>query len=884
VPSSGVEAPDHDVRAVLAITPFRRLWLALGLSSFGDWLGLLATTSLAAALATGTSAKLLAVSGVFILRLAPAVVFGPLAGVVADRLNRRWTLVYGDVVRFVLFCTIPIVGTLWWLFVATILIEVVGLFWMPAKEATVPNLVPRRRLEAANQLSLVVTYGSAPVAAVAFLGVTLLNGILDDVIAPLRGDPTYLALYLNALTYLVSGLVIWRLDFPKPTRTHTREQSIWRIALDGWRYVGQTPLVRGLVLGMLGAFAAGGFVIGLARAFVLDLGAGSPGYGTLFAAVFLGLALGMWVGPRLLAEFSRRRLFGLSIATAGVWLVLLSLVPNIVLAVFFTVGLGFCAGLAWVTGYTLLGLEVGDEVRGRTFAFLLSMVRVVLVCVLAVGPAVAALLSSTLNLPHTLHINDQVSLTYTGVMATFLLAGVMALVIGVMTLRAMDDGTGPSLRAELLEALRVRRLDIASPRQAALPGRFVAFEGGDGSGKSTQVRLLGAWLRSQGYETVLTHEPGATETGVRLREVLLGGADLVPRAEALLFAADRAHHVETVVRPALHSGAIVVTDRYIDSSIAYQGAGREMATSEIAQLSRWATQGLVPDLTVVLDVDPALGRQRRGDEQDRLESEPDDFHARVRDRFLELARRAPSRYLLVDGNADPEDIASQVRERLVSLLPESPVAREARLEREAQQRAAAEQQAQAEAQERADAQRRAAQQREQQERERAGRAARDAAELEARERAEREAQQRSQESAAEHSQTAHPDGVWGVERGETAPVPAAAVVPPADRTIVLPAVGAPAPVPTSEQPVPTSEQPGESAAGQDVAATAGDQQTAAEAAAPAGSDDDTSAQSASEGTASRDEQRDRGDETMRLPVVKPTLDDEIFGEPSERRS
>ena len=213
---SALEPPDHDVRAVLAITPFRRLWLALGLSSFGDWLGLLATTSLAAALATGTSAKLLAVSGVFILRLAPAVVFGPLAGVVADRLNRRWTLVYGDVLRFILFCTIPLVGTLWWLFVATILIEIVGLFWMPAKEATVPNLVPRRRLEAANQLSLVVTYGSAPVAALAFLGVTLLNGILDEVIPPLRGDPTYLALYLNAVTYLVSALVIWRLDLPKP--------------------------------------------------------------------------------------------------------------------------------------------------------------------------------------------------------------------------------------------------------------------------------------------------------------------------------------------------------------------------------------------------------------------------------------------------------------------------------------------------------------------------------------------------------------------------------------------------------------------------------------------------------------------------------------------
>ncbi|HET8615813.1 MAG TPA: dTMP kinase [Actinomycetales bacterium] len=856
VPSSPPEAPDHDVRAVLAITPFRRLWLALGLSSFGDWLGLLATTSLASALATGTSAKLLAVSGVFILRLAPAVVFGPLAGVVADRLNRRWTLVYGDVLRFALFCTIPMVGTLWWLFVATILIEVVGLFWMPAKEATVPNLVPRKRLEAANQLSLVVTYGSAPVAAVAFLGVTLLNGVLDNVIPPLAGDPTYLALYLNAATYLVSALVIWRLDFPKPTTHLAREQSIWRTALEGWRYVGHTPLVRGLVLGMLGAFAAGGFVIGLARAFVYDLGAGSPGYGTLFAAVFLGLALGMWVGPRLLSEFSRRRLFGLSIAVAGVWLVLLSLVPNIVLAVFFTVGLGFCAGLAWVTGYTLLGLEVGDEVRGRTFAFLLSMVRVVLVSVLAIGPAVAALLSATLGLPHTLHLNDEVSLTYTGVMATFLLAGLMALTIGVVSLRAMDDGTGPSLRAELLEALRVRQLDVASPRQASMPGRFVAFEGGDGSGKSTQVRLLGAWLRAQGYETVVTHEPGATETGERLREVLLGGADLVPRAEALLFAADRAHHVETVVRPALLSGAVVVTDRYVDSSIAYQGAGRALASSEVAKLSRWATQGLVPDLTVVLDVDPGLGRQRRGDEPDRLESEPHDFHVRVRDRFRELAQRAPSRYLLVDGSSDPDEIAGQVRARLVALLPESPVAREARLAREAQQRADAEARARQEAADRLVAERREHEAAAERQRELAGRAAREAAELEARERAERDraearrvqdeqaAAERAARAQAEAERTAQAvrerasDEVGRLEANGRAL--SEAVDRRSEETAELPVVERTAALPASRPEA--GEQPG--------------------------------------GDASARDRRDH--ETQQLPAVKPALDDEIFGASNDR--
>jgi dTMP kinase len=752
------EAPDHDVRAVLAITPFRRLWLALGLSSLGDWLGLLATTALAGTLPTTPAAKLLAVSGIFILRLAPAVLFGPLAGVVADRLPRRWTLVYGDVLRFLLFASIPLVGTLWWLYVATVLVEVVGLFWMPAKDATVPNLVPRRRLEAANQLSLVVTYGSAPVAALIFAGLTLLSGVVDAAV-PHFENPTYLALYANAVTFLVSGLVIWRLHFPQGGSPSAPQESVWHTAVEGWRFIGRTPLVRGLVLGMLGAFAAGGFVIGLAQSFVTDLGAGSPGYGTLFAAVFVGMAAGMWLGPRLLADFSRRRLFGLSIAAAGLWLVLLSLVPNIVLAVFFTMGLGACAGTAWVTGYTLLGLEVGDEVRGRTFAFVQSMVRVVLVSVLALGPVVAALFSKALTLPHTVHINEHVALTYTGVMATFLLAGLLAVGIGVVSYRQMDDRPGTSLRSDLLEVVRQRRLHSAPPRRPAYGGRFLAFEGGDGAGKSTQVNLLGRWLAAQGYDPVLTREPGATPTGARLREVLLDGGELTPRAEALLFAADRAHHVDTVVRPALERGAMVVTDRYADSSVAYQGSGRDLGVAEVAELSRWATQGLAPDLTVLLDVDPAVGRARRGNEHDRLEAEPDDFHAKVRARFLDLARRAPSRYLVVDAGLPPEQIHQLVVERLANVLPESPVARaerEAREAREAEERRRreAEEKARREEEERL-ARERAAEEARRAEEERVRREAEERARREAEAKARREQQERlARERAAEQARRA----------------------------------------------------------------------------------------------------------------------------------
>lgn len=693
-------APSHDVGAVLRITAFRRLWLALGLSSFGDWLGLLATTALAKSLAeklggdTYATANI-AVSLVFLLRLAPAMLLGPLAGAFADRLNRRVTMVVGDVLRGLLFITIPLVNTLTWLYVATVLIECVALFWMPAKEATVPNLVPRHRLEAANQISLATTYGSAPIAALVFAGLALLNGILDNFLAHLATNPVELALYFNAATFLVSAATIARLAIPKrdsAAAEAVRSVSVWRAILDGWVFLGTTPLVRGLVLGMLGAFAAAGCVVGLAATYVTDLGAGQPGFGVLFAAVFTGLAGGMWFGPRLLAGFSRRRMFGAALVGAGAFLAALAVFPNMVMAVLFAAGLGACGGIAWVTGYTLLGLEVDDEVRGRTFGFLTSSARIVLVLVLAVAPALAGLIGR-----HRVEFTDSFRLSYNGAAFVFLIAAVIAAVMGVTAYRQMDDRPGTSLLADLREAWAARKDHPTATANRLHPGVFVAFEGGDGCGKSTQSRLLAEWLEAEeGHEVVLTREPGATPLGVTLREVLLGhGHDVAPRAEALLFAADRAQHVATVVRPALERGAIVVTDRYLDSSVAYQGAGRSLDGDDIARLSRWATEGLTPDLTVLLDLDPALGRVRRGrdagrDGDDKLESLPDDFHDRVRSRFLDLARREPHRYLVLDAGDPVDELQEAVRARVKALLPVSARRREQlrqRLEAEEQARA-----------------------------------------------------------------------------------------------------------------------------------------------------------------------------------------------------
>jgi dTMP kinase len=203
-------------------------------------------------------------------------------------------------------------------------------------------------------------------------------------------------------------------------------------------------------------------------------------------------------------------------------------------------------------------------------------------------------------------------------------------------------------------------------------GLFITFEGGDGTGKSTQVRLLAEWLTEQGRAVVTTREPGGTEVGTALRDIVLHHrGEVDPRAEALLYAADRAQHIGTLVRPALERGDVVVQDRYIDSSVAYQGAGRVLDAAEIKRISMWATGDLVPDLTVLLDLPGYVARARLAGEKkafDRLENEHDDFHERVRAGFLQLADDQPQRFLVVDATGSIDDIARVIRDRVGALL------------------------------------------------------------------------------------------------------------------------------------------------------------------------------------------------------------------------
>jgi dTMP kinase len=200
-------------------------------------------------------------------------------------------------------------------------------------------------------------------------------------------------------------------------------------------------------------------------------------------------------------------------------------------------------------------------------------------------------------------------------------------------------------------------------------GVFVCFEGGDGAGKSTQSRALAEWLRESGYSVCLTFEPGGTTVGKQLREIVLGHAtgELSARTEALLYAADKAEHVDTVVLPALERGEVVITDRYVDSSLAYQGAGRVLDLGEVTTLQRWATAGLRPHLTVVLDVEPDRGLGRL-EARDRIEAEGPEFHQRARQAFLDFAAADPDHYVVLDARSPVDEIAAAVRARVEPLL------------------------------------------------------------------------------------------------------------------------------------------------------------------------------------------------------------------------
>jgi dTMP kinase len=284
--------------------------------------------------------------------------------------------------------------------------------------------------------------------------------------------------------------------------------------------------------------------------------------------------------------------------------------------------------------------------RGRTFSAAYTLIRIGTLVGLGVFPVVADLIG-----------NHRVSLPWgvldiPGTRSTLWIAGAVAIAGGVVSMRAIGA-----------------RAPVVRPVSAAGRGFFIVFEGGEGAGKSTQMSGLVRWLQARGEEVVTTREPGGTKIGERIRGLLLDkeAAEMDPRSEALLYAADRAQHVAEVIRPALEAGKVVVSDRFVDSSLAYQGLARGLGLEEIYRISEWATGGLLPDVVVYLKLDPQEGLRRVDGERDRIESEEADFHARVSSAYLELASRYPHRFVVLDASRPPgevhRDVISALEER-----------------------------------------------------------------------------------------------------------------------------------------------------------------------------------------------------------------------------
>ncbi|WP_433470161.1 dTMP kinase [Spirillospora sp. CA-128828] len=636
----------------------------LSLSSVAQWLSVPALTAMAATLTRdddpATTAQ--AVGGTLALMLLPAVVLAPLGGVLAARVDRRLMLMITDVLRLVVVLTVPLVDMLPWTLAAAFLVSCLSLLWVPAARASLPALAPDEELRpAARRTATRVLHGPAPAAALLFAVLALIaGGTLGE------GSRADLALYVTAGLFLVATAAVATIR-EIPVTEHAAVPSPLKLIFQG----PGTAAARGLGLAIAGASVTAAAVVAVARVHTGELGGGDAGYGTVLTGLTVGFGFGLFLGPRALVPFSRRRLLGLAVIAAALALVVLALVQNLVVVEFMTAFLGVFAGAAWSNANAAVNDPDASE-DSRPSAYLRSVALVTVLVAFAAVPLIAGALGS-----HRIDIGG--GYDFHGSNAALLIAAVVALLSGLLAYRRLDDRRGIPLVPDLRAALRGEiytppEQAVAAPQQPVRRNRgvFVAFEGGEGAGKTTQARLAAIWLRDHGYDVVTTHEPGATKIGMRLRAMLLDRdtTGLSVRAETLLYAADRADHVANVIRPAMDRGAIVVSDRYVDSSLAYQGFGRQQPVEDIARVNAWATGGLVPDLTVLLEIPPQAGLNRLSAPADRIESESADFHERVRAGFHALAEADPDRYLILDASRPQGELSREIQYRIREILPD----------------------------------------------------------------------------------------------------------------------------------------------------------------------------------------------------------------------
>ncbi|MEA2486720.1 MAG: dTMP kinase [Actinomycetota bacterium] len=618
---------------------FRRFFAAQFVSSLGDWTGVIAIAVFAQAL--GGPA---AVGIVMTARVLPGFVAGPIAGVLADRWDRKRTMVIADLSRGLIVFSLPFVPNLIYLLIASMVLECLTLMWGPAKDASLPNFVSAEELTHANSLSLIAAYGPWPLASVIFAGMATLNGVLADhvsVLSGLQNSQVALSLWVDALTFGFSALMISSLTIPSSRRRGRLDFAQAKEDLfEGLRFIRDHGQVRPWLIGIGLTFTAAGAVFSLGIAFVdVVLGGGSRGFAFLVGFLATGMIIGLLASGALAKRVRKDVLFSSSLLLLGAGLVALASVGNLDAAIPIASALGFFGGSAYSMGYSLIQESVSDEIRGRTFSAAYTVIRIGTLAGLGIFPLLAGAIGD-----HTLHLAFA-TILLPGSRITLWLAGAVAAAGGVLSMRAISAAPGPRPVA-----------------RATSQGFFVVFEGGEGAGKSTQMAAFARYLSARGDEVITTREPGGTVIGERIRSLLLdpGLTEMDARTEALLYAADRAQHVAQIIKPALEAGKIVVSDRFVDSSLAYQGLARGLGLEDIFEISDWATEGLVPDIVFFMKLDPATRMDRVGHERDRIEGEADDFHMRVEDAYEEIAKRFPDRFVVLDASGTAGQVHADV--------------------------------------------------------------------------------------------------------------------------------------------------------------------------------------------------------------------------------
>jgi dTMP kinase len=647
---------------------FRRMWSVTTVSSLGDWFGVFALTGYVASLPGN---KGFAVGGVLLFRVIPGLFFGPFAGVLADRFNRKRLMVTADVLRAALIATIPWASHLWEIYLVSALMEMLGQMWVPSKDATVPNLVEREQLMTANQLSLITTYATFPFggALVSVLAIPTHYLAHYHAFSVLKHNPFALAFFVDAATFVFSASML--ATFPRDMMKAKRAPQLgkswnpFRDLTEGFRFVRRNQIVRTLMFGAWVAFTGGAAVISVGSIFAGKLvgnnaARAQAAWGSLIFAVGIGLVGGMILAGPLAKRIKREHLFPYGLLLSGAGTLGVASMTSIRPTLPIVVVVGFGAGTAWVTAFTLLHERTDDRLRGRTFATLYTGIQLSLFLGLTGWAFLAGIVGE-----HTLETKRHV-LDLSGTRVAMWSGGIVLALAGVLTSRVMF--ARPKHGRARLRGLRFAPTIAGAARK----GLFVAFEGGEGAGKSTQIKRLHDWLVREGREVVVTREPGGTEIAERIRKVLLdpsSGAPMDPKAEALLFAAGRAQHVAEVIRPALERDAVVLCDRYIDSSIAYQGLARGLGENDVLSLNVWATDELLPDVVVLLHLEADIGLERttHGD-RDRMEQEDIAFHRKVGEAYLHLAREYPSRFTIVDASGTIDTIAKQVQSALLPFL------------------------------------------------------------------------------------------------------------------------------------------------------------------------------------------------------------------------